>query len=214
MVREEIPRSLTVFSSSALGIRFPSASSSRMIICACAVLLSVLAVSVPARSSSPAVGAGEKSGRGRKKAGRVPPSGGRGGISDFYRKADGPFGGEQNSVPLYRNAGDHRAEQMRRADMKFSGQFDPFQAFRLFSNRIVRIACAPFQLFFRQAVRLLSPNNLMLKMSEDIRLSSRWIPTGTSFDSLAFQISQTPAGKLYEPIPVSYTHLLPWPELW
>lgn len=31
-------------------------------------------------------------------------------------------------------------------------------------------------------------------------LSSRWIPTGTSFDSLAFQISQTPAGKLYEPI--------------
>ena len=52
MVREEIPRSLTAFSSSALGIRFPSASSSRMSICACAVLLSVLAVSVPARSSS------------------------------------------------------------------------------------------------------------------------------------------------------------------
>ena len=33
-------------------IRFPSASSSRISICACAVLLSVLAVSVPARSSS------------------------------------------------------------------------------------------------------------------------------------------------------------------
>ena len=33
MVREEIPRSLTAFSNSALGIRFPSASSSRMSIC-------------------------------------------------------------------------------------------------------------------------------------------------------------------------------------
>ena len=53
--------------------------------------------------------------------------------------------------------------------MKFSGQFNPFQAFRLFSHRIVRIACAPFQMFYRRAVRLLSPNNLMLKMSEDIR---------------------------------------------
>ena len=52
MVREEIPRSLTAFSSSALGIRFPSASSSRMSICACAVLLSVLVLSAPARSSS------------------------------------------------------------------------------------------------------------------------------------------------------------------
>lgn len=30
--------------------------------------------------------------------------------------------------------------------------------------------------------------------------SNRWIPTGTSFDSLAYQISQTSAGKLYEPI--------------
>ena len=49
MVREEIPRSLTAFSSSALGIRFPFASNSRMSICACAVLLSVLEVSVPAR---------------------------------------------------------------------------------------------------------------------------------------------------------------------
>ena len=46
MVREEIPRSLTVFSSSALGIRFPSASSSSISASACAVLLSVLAVSV------------------------------------------------------------------------------------------------------------------------------------------------------------------------
>ena len=44
--------SAAAFSSSALGIRFPSASSSSISASACAVLLSVLAVSVPARSSS------------------------------------------------------------------------------------------------------------------------------------------------------------------
>lgn len=49
---QAMPLSLTAFSSSALGIFFPSASSSSISISACAVLLSALAVSVPASSSS------------------------------------------------------------------------------------------------------------------------------------------------------------------
>ncbi len=53
--------------------------------------------------------------------------------------------------------------------MKFPGSFNLFTAFNLFLKKLQRIFLAPFKLLFQKFLHLVSPQNIVGKVSEDIR---------------------------------------------